>query len=148
MKRAGFTMIELIFVIVILGILAAVAIPKLAATRTDASVSKISQDASTLVGELGTYYTAQGTFKGKSSADITNITLKTSDTDLQDTDTLVIGDENNNTCLTITFNSVADGNITVAAEASPTGSVCKGVKSATTGLQKTFNFGGSSVNWN
>ena len=41
MKNA-FTMIELIFVIVILGILAAVAIPKLAATRDDAQVSKMA----------------------------------------------------------------------------------------------------------
>ena len=38
MKNA-FTMIELIFVIVILGILAAVAVPKLVTTRDDAEVS-------------------------------------------------------------------------------------------------------------
>jgi len=38
-KRFGFTMIELVFVIVVLGILAAVAVPRLAATRTDAEIS-------------------------------------------------------------------------------------------------------------
>ena len=40
MTRPAFTMIEMVFVIVILGILAAVAIPRLAATRTDAALVK------------------------------------------------------------------------------------------------------------
>ena len=40
MKKSAFTMIELIFVIVILGILATVAIPKLASLEDDAIVAK------------------------------------------------------------------------------------------------------------
>lgn len=44
MKRTAFTMIELIFVIVVLGILAAIAIPKFAATRDDAQMAKGRSD--------------------------------------------------------------------------------------------------------
>ena len=39
MKKSAFTMVELVFVIAILGILAAVAIPKLVATRQDAKAT-------------------------------------------------------------------------------------------------------------
>ena len=145
MKRAGFTMIELIFVIVILGILAAVAVPKLAATRTDAQVSKIATDASTLVGELGTYYTAQGTFKDKNASKMTNVKLKTTDDSLADNDYIEIGNGNGEACLKFTFDSVEDGNVTISSEG--TSSICKGVKAATTGLQKTFHFGGANVSY-
>jgi len=43
-KRTAFTMIELVFVIVVLGILAAIAIPKFAATRDDAQIAKGRSD--------------------------------------------------------------------------------------------------------
>jgi len=53
-------MIELVFVIVILGILAAVALPKFAATRDNAKVSMIAQNIGTAVGEISSYTTSKG----------------------------------------------------------------------------------------
>ena len=47
-SKYAFTMIEMIFVIVVLGILSAVAIPKFAATRTDAQISKARADISSI----------------------------------------------------------------------------------------------------
>ena len=47
-NQKAFTMIELVFVIVIIGILAGIALPRLAATRDDAFISK----ARTTVGAL------------------------------------------------------------------------------------------------
>ena len=44
MKRNGFSMIELVFVIVILGVLAAVAVPRFVTTRTDAQVAMLRSD--------------------------------------------------------------------------------------------------------
>ena len=58
MKNA-FSMLELVFVIVILGILAAVAVPKLAATRSDAVISKIRTDVSSIRASIATHYQKQ-----------------------------------------------------------------------------------------
>ena len=57
--KKGFTMIELIFVIVILGILAAVAIPKLAATRDDAKAASIKTDIGTAMQAVPAWYQGQ-----------------------------------------------------------------------------------------
>jgi len=65
-------MIELVFVIVILGILATVAIPKLAAARDDAKVSKEVMNLSRIIGDSGAHYTAKAAF---AAADLANANL-------------------------------------------------------------------------
>ena len=59
MKKA-FTMIELIFVIVIIGILATVAIPKLAATRDDAKSSALIANINTCLSSATSVYQSKG----------------------------------------------------------------------------------------
>ncbi|PPB56746.1 type II secretion system protein [Campylobacter hyointestinalis] len=63
MKKA-FTMIELVFVIVILGILASLAVPKLVATKDDARVTKAVANLKIHIDRVAAYYTAHnGTFE-------------------------------------------------------------------------------------
>ena len=77
--KKGFTMLELIFVIVILGILASVAIPRLASTRTDAEISATVANIRTLISDAASYYAVKGEFAGAKWRDITNAPIRLGD---------------------------------------------------------------------
>ena len=53
-SKKAFTMIELVFVIVVIGILAAIAVPKLAATRDDAIITKAATTVSSVRNAIAT----------------------------------------------------------------------------------------------
>ena len=145
MKRAGFTMIELIFVIVILGILAAVAIPKLAATRTDAQIAKISSNVGAVLKDMGAYYTSQGTM-ATNWYDMTNVALETAAgtpaTAATTAVTTVYISDGTNNC--ISFVSTADGNLTIG-NAGSASTVCDQVELNVAAMLKTHNLGGIGV---
>ena len=152
MKRSGFTMIELIFVIVILGILAAVAIPKLAATRDDAKIAKGATEVSTFIQDLGSHYTANGEWNATAMNSITNVS-----TDVAAGSAYVYGTVNHvvvNKVNCFDFNATSDGNITMTANATAaTDTVCAGVQQAAstnniaTAAGKLHIFGGKKISY-
>ena len=115
--KKGFTMIELIFVIVILGILASVAIPRLAGTRTDAEISATVANIRTLISDAASYYAVKGEFAGAKWGDITNVSIRQGDrtpvqanTNATDDVYLTTGDKN---CILVRLRDKG-GNIPVA----------------------------------
>ena len=143
--KKGFTMIELIFVIVILGILAAVAIPKLAATRDDAKIAKGATEVAQLISDFGAFYTAQGNFDLTATGVEQMTNVKTNGTD-PSAFSYTNGAGTPQDCLDFNV-STTDGNLTVAPATPADTAVCRGIIAATADLQATHQFGGSSVSW-
>ena len=152
--KKGFTMIELIFVIVILGILAVVAIPKLAATRDDAEIAKTATNIQTLISDLGSYYTSQGKFTtkaGNNANDPLNLSAMTNVSNPIKAKT--------DNCLEVKAPATAaDLAGAIEVEIGTTG-LCKtiwelpGLKSVKDGLtekdsKKYLKFGGIGIDWN
>ena len=145
--KKGFTMIELIFVIVILGILASVAIPRLAATREDAEISAAVANLRTLVSDVTAYYTAKGSFSedtnnGTKWSEFTNVPLTNAGgTNATNEAKLKAG---NQYCITVQLvnkDGTKPAHILISKEGSPTG-VCAQVL-ASDPLKPYFN---STVN--
>lgn len=87
MRRLGFTMIELVFIIVILGILAAVAVPKMIMSRDDACYAKLRANLSEAQSDISREATKQF-MKGNTLGDAQLKTI------LQDT----LGADSSNKC--------------------------------------------------
>jgi general secretion pathway protein G len=118
-------MIELIFVIVIIGILAAVAIPKLAATRADADAAKIANNLATCINDAGSAYLKTGSFGTVITTDSVACTKG-------------IKNSSGNACYTFTSDD-ANGSMTVTE--SQTDKACK----AAHDLSRQNNLSGTSA---
>ena len=120
--KKGVTMIELIFVIVIFGILAAVAIPRLAATRDDAEVAKAATNLSTIVSDLGAYYTSQGDWDNGGIAKMTNVVTAPGGT-VNEVELTSAGKK----CIKVTLNTTGNATLTISNGTDNTAAICQSV---------------------
>jgi type II secretory pathway pseudopilin PulG len=115
-------MIELIFVIVIIGILAAVAIPKLAANRDDATASICAADVGNIITEITTNYAKLG-FTGFTALTVGELTnVKTGATTTADESGLTEASGDN---ITAGLTYICEGGTTVVFDI-PTGALTNG----------------------
>ena len=132
--KKAFTMIELIFVIVIIGILATIAIPKLAVTRDDAEISKIAVNEERILHAFQAYYTAQGKSNWISETidKVISVPLHVSNcgtpvnTSTQISPNTFVLCHDNVVCLS--FTTIDEGNLTVADGSVTTDPICEAVK--------------------
>ena len=116
-SKNAFTMIELIFVIVILGILSAVAIPKLMATKTDAQAVKEITNAKQIIQNAGAEYVSQNAFSNYPSSDC------------------------------FKFETTTDGNLTVSFINDTTDLCKVVKTKNLTDVNGTYQFGGTRIKW-
>ena len=132
-------MIELIFVIVILGILASVAIPRLAGTRTDAEIAATVANLRTLLNDAASYYAVKGEFGTVKWKDITNVPLYKNytgapiDSSYKAIQAVYLGVADDKECILLGLVD-RSGNVPAHIEfwpkTEPTGDVCKQVRNS------------------
>ncbi|MDF1878229.1 type II secretion system protein [Sulfurimonas sp. SAG-AH-194-C20] len=148
MKNA-FTMIELVFVIVILGILAAVAIPKLSATRSDAEVSKIAQNVMVGASEIASY--AMSNAKTEDDLKLMSngiASLEGSGNAILSTKKAVISIGSVSDCLTLEIlTGASDDNLTISLGSAGSDNKCLALQSAVDAAKYPMKLRGQSVQY-
>ncbi|NLU34032.1 MAG: prepilin-type N-terminal cleavage/methylation domain-containing protein [Wolinella succinogenes] len=163
MKRSGFTMIELVFIIVILGILAAIAVPKMAASRDDAVAVAIKSDIGTMTQAIPAMYMSQGSLTSIGQAVNLDTSRWSGATGLTVTSVLASATSGGTACATVEYttaiaaDATADSTITagdtiVRVTVIPTGScsVLRGMfgGTASENFVQRINLASSGIKFN
>ncbi len=109
--KKAFTMVELIFVIVIIGILATFAVPRLVVTRDDAKISKTVSNLKILLHDASSYYLSQSGDVWKTSkwSDVTDSIDSIQGATATLNSPVKIYGEYGVTCFTVTPNTDSNG---------------------------------------
>ena len=113
--KKGFSLLELIFAIVVIGIIASFAIPKYLDTRDSALISTLKRDISTATTSIQSYHLVNGKIDKISDA----ITLNPINWTIADSK--ITYQDNNKDCAVLEVNE-SKLNLTVSADA---GDICK-----------------------
>lgn len=117
--RAGWTMIELIFILIVIGILASIAIPKIVAVRDDAKLSADVSNMAICIGYIGKIYMATG-------VDLNDINSKACD------DVICYETEINATHLKVNINATG-------------ATYCTDIQNVGGHLVRTYEFAGANI---
>jgi general secretion pathway protein G len=129
----AFTLVEVVFVIVILGILSAVAIPRLMTSRDDAKMAVALAEMGMIVSEIGSYYTTIGEFSENvfDMTSVENLVYTTAWDNALGEGVLTYStsnvDDSLEPCVLISLRN-QEGNVTVSNINNPSSSVCEGLQ--------------------
>ncbi len=118
-NKSAFTLLEMIFAIVVISVLASYAIPKFFNTTTDAKVSTLQRDITTVITSIQSFYLVN--MKIEKISDAVNINSKTWEIN----DTNVIYKDRDNECVKIEITNSNIKDKIVLTVTSSAGTVCK-----------------------
>jgi len=118
-NKKAFTLLEMIFAIVVISVLASYAIPKFFNTTNDAKVSTLQRDITTVITSVQSYYLVN--LKIEKISDAVNLNSKTWEIN----DTSITYKENDKECVNIELITTSDKDKIIVTIDESTGNICK-----------------------